>query len=149
MSTLGIFGQLIQPGWCQASCSALLCIPLARPEGESCRLGNPGPSHISPTHAPLRVSLHSRLAVTTHDGRQQVRVISYKSISIDVEKRTPRVAFDCGIADRISLTATARLKPGSPRSVKMVSHHGPPSSLGAWSLTSGLHYCTKHNKDKC
>ena len=33
-------------------------------------------------------------------------------------------------------TATASLKPGSPRSVKVVSRNCPPASMGDWSLGS-------------
>ena len=30
-------------------------------------------------------------------------------------------------------TATARLRPGSPRSIKVLARNGPPASMGAWS----------------
>ena len=75
--------------------------PTCEAEMGSRRLGNPGPPYISPRHAPWRVSLYSRLTATAQHGRQQFT--GYKSISIGVEKRTPRVAFDGGRVHCISL----------------------------------------------
>ena len=123
MSTLGIFRQLLQPSWCQASCSALFWIPLARPRGGSCRLRIPGPLYISHRHAPWRVSLHSRFTATAQREMQQFT--GYESISIGKEKRTPLDAFEGGEFTISHWT----VKPGSPLSVKVLSRHDPPASV--------------------
>ena len=120
--------------------SVVICTPLgpiSEAERGSRRLGNPGPPYISPRHVSWRVSLHSRLTATAQHGRQQFT--GYKSISIGVERRTPRdgrhgLPSTVGEFILFHWTATARLKPGSPPSAKVLSRHGPPASMGAWSL---------------
>ena len=95
--------------------SVVLCTPLdATSEAERglSRLDNPGPPYISPRHTPRRVSLHSRLIATAQRGRQQFT--GYKSISIGVEKRTPRVAFGGGRVHRISLDSYRPPQAGHP-----------------------------------